>query len=160
MLDQPTPPPPPGPASPASDSSEQPMDPARAEALRSQLRGIALTFLEAMARPDPAEAARSTASERMMARVLRSQIPRLRDVLLSRLSATDPRGIERIIGATATALESILFYAPGVPEPRFRFEWEPNTDGTTGAHLELRPDVRAATVDPILEAVLVERVDG
>lgn len=56
-------------------------------------------------------------------RVLRPWIPKMRDGLLSRLSSADPVALERIMGATATALEAILFYAPGTPQPRYRFEW-------------------------------------
>lgn len=128
VLDSPTPTPPPAGSDPSASPELVPMDPARSAYLQDQLRGILHTLLESMARADPMEAA-STASERMMARVLRSQIPRLRDALSSRLSSTDPRGIERILGATATALEAILYYAPGTPEPRMRFEWITPPDG-------------------------------
>lgn len=51
-------------------------------------------------------------------------IPKLRDTLLAKLSEADPVSIERLVGATATAIESILAQAPGDPLPRFRMDWD------------------------------------
>lgn len=51
-------------------------------------------------------------------RTLRPFLPKLRSVLLSKISEADPVAIERALGAAATAFESILFYAPGDPLPR------------------------------------------
>jgi hypothetical protein len=100
------------------------MDQARAEELRRQLAAIAATLFDAVLRPAE-DASTASASERMMMRVLRPWIPKLRDACLSRLSNADPVTLERLVGATATALESILYYAPGTPLPRARFDWTP-----------------------------------
>lgn len=115
------------PASPASES----FDPERATELKRQLNGIALALLDSVMRePGDSTAGRpTTAKEKMLARVLRSALPSLRDALLARLSEADPAGLERLIGASASALESILYYAPGEPQPRFRFDWQQGPDG-------------------------------
>lgn len=52
---------------------------------------------------------------------LRPSLPKLRAVLLGRLSETDPAAIERLLGAVSTAIESVLYHAPGDPLPRYRF---------------------------------------
>jgi hypothetical protein len=113
------------------------MDPARAAELRRQLSAIAATLFDAVLAPaktsDPSTG-QASPSERMMMRVLRPWIPKLRDALLSKLSEADPVNLEVLVGATATALESILYYAPGDALPRFRFEWR--IDEATG-----RPDL-------------------
>lgn len=57
---------------------------------------------------------------------LRPSLPKLRAVLLSKLSEADPVGIERLMGATSTAIEGILYHAPGEPLPRCRFDWTPD----------------------------------
>lgn len=62
-------------------------------------------------------------------------MPRLRDALLSRLSSADPESLEAIIGACATALESILYYAPGPARPRYAFTWTTEPDGSSGVRL-------------------------
>jgi hypothetical protein len=119
------------PASPASASS----DPARADEIRRQLRGLALALFAWTAQPpDPAA---STASERMLARVLAPLLPRLRDALLARLSSADPAALEAIVGASASALESMLYYAPGEPLPRYAFRW--TTDAEGAPRVELVP---------------------
>lgn len=56
---------------------------------------------------------------------LRPSLPKLRNVLLAKLSEADPAGIERLMGATSTAIEGILYHAPGEPLPRMRFAWTP-----------------------------------
>jgi hypothetical protein len=45
---------------------------------------------------------------------------------LSKLSEANPAGIEAVLGAVATAIESILYYAPGDPLPRRRFDFAPD----------------------------------
>lgn len=55
---------------------------------------------------------------------LRPWIPKLRDTLLAKLSEADPVSVERILGATSTAIESILAQAPGDPLPRYRIDWD------------------------------------
>lgn len=66
--------------------------------------------------------------------MLRPMVPKIRSLLLSKLSSADPAKIEALMGATATALESILYQAPGEPLPRLRFEW------TAAGELVLVPD--------------------
>ncbi len=107
------------------------MDPARAEALRRQLSAIAATLLDAVLAGLEAPSTGS-ASEQVLTRAIRPFLPRLRSAFLSRLSDADPVTLERLMSATATAIESILYYAPGEPLPRFVFSW-------TDAGLELRP---------------------
>jgi len=71
-------------------------------------------------------------------RVLRPWVPSLRNALLHKLSEANPVTLEVLVGATATALESILFYAPGTALPRFRFDWVPDPE-TGRPKLELVP---------------------
>lgn len=68
-------------------------------------------------------------------------LPKLRDALLARLSNADPAALEAMIGASASALESILYYAPGEPRPRYMFRWATNPDGTP--RVELAPAAEA-----------------
>ena len=72
-------------------------------------------------------------------RAMKPWIPKLRDTLLAKLSEADPVTVERMIGATATAIESILAQAPGEPLPRFRMDWDP-----ANGHLVLIPLEEAA----------------
>lgn len=74
-------------------------------------------------------------------RAIKPWIPNLRNALLSRLSSADPATLEVLVGATATALESILYYAPGEPLPRMRFDW------TADGKLRLAPVTPAVAVD-------------
>jgi hypothetical protein len=46
--------------------------------------------------------------------------------MIERLSTADPALIERVAGATADLLESVIAYAPGDPLPRMRWD----TDAT------------------------------
>jgi hypothetical protein len=105
--------------SPALQSSR---DPERAAEIRRQLRGLALAMFSWTARPP--DLAASTATERLLAAAMRPLLPKLRDALLSRLDSTDPAALEAIVGATAAALESILYYAPGDPLPRYAWTFE------------------------------------
>lgn len=66
----------------------------------------------------------SSAGDRLMMMALKPWIPKLRAVLLAKLSEADPTSVERLMGATATALESILAQAPGAPLPRYRIDWD------------------------------------
>jgi len=59
---------------------------------------------------------------------MRPWLPKLRDALLRRLDDADPAALEAMIGASATALESMLFYAPGEPLPRY--VWRFAADGS------------------------------
>lgn len=128
-MQSPDPTPAPSPASPDSGS----FDPARADEIRRQLRALTLTLFAWTARePDPE---RSTASERMLSRVIRPLLPRLRDALLLRLSSADPAALEAVIGASATALESILYWSPGTPLERFRFRMTTGPDGAPAVEL-------------------------
>lgn len=133
----PTTTPTPAPASPASPS---PAD-ERADHLKAQLRGLALVLFSWTAR-DP-DLDHSTVSERLLARAIRPWLPKLRDALLSRLEATDAASLEAMIGATATALESMIYYAPGDPMPRYA--WHFRDDGA----VELVP---AAELAPAADA--------
>lgn len=56
--------------------------------------------------------------------VLRPWIPKLRDILLSKLSDMDPASLERTMGAAALAMEALIAQAPGAPLPRFRADWD------------------------------------
>jgi hypothetical protein len=75
----------------------------------------------------------------MMMKVLRPWIPKLRDTLLSKLSETDPVSVERMMGATALAIDSILAQAPGDPLPRYRMDWDPTDGHLVLVPLELEP---------------------
>lgn len=72
------------------------------------------------------------ATERLMMAAVRPWLPKLRDVLLSRLSAADPVGLEHLMSATSSALGDVIAQAPGVPEPPYVF-------GRTATGYELRP---------------------
>lgn len=64
-------------------------------------------------------------AERLMFRALRPFLPKLRAMFLAKLSTSDPVGLERLMGATATTLETIMGQAPGEPMPRWTWEWLP-----------------------------------
>lgn len=66
----------------------------------------------------------SSVQDRMLMGALKPWIPKLRDTLLAKLSEADPVSMERILGATSTAIESILAQAPGDPLPRYRIDWD------------------------------------
>lgn len=116
-----------------------PPDPERVAAIRSQVAAVAQALFDALTDPAALQASMAERSPgaRMMARVLRSQLPTLRREVLLRVSDVDGRGLEAMMGAVATALEATLYYAPGTPLPRFRFDWT-MVDGR--AHVELVPD--------------------
>lgn len=105
-----------------STGSRSDLDPERATWMRYQLRGLALALFSWTAREPDLD--HSTATERLLARALRPMLPKLRDALLNRLDSTDPAALEAIVGATATALESMLYYAPGDPLPRYAWRFE------------------------------------
>lgn len=66
-----------------------------------------------------------TRSERMLYRALRPFLPKLRALFLDKLSLSNPAALERVMGATSTAIESILEQAPGDPLPRWAWQWLP-----------------------------------
>jgi hypothetical protein len=123
-----------------------PLDPERVEVIKRQVAAVAAALFDALTDSqalDQSMAGRSPGA-RMMARVLRSQLPTMRREILSRLSEVDGRGLEAMIGAVATALEATLYYAPGTALPRFRFEWSTAADGRP--HVELVPDETVPSV--------------
>jgi hypothetical protein len=62
--------------------------------------------------------------DRAVLTVLRPWMPKLREVLLSKLSEADPASLEVNAGAIALAIESVLAQAPGEPLPRHRMDWD------------------------------------
>lgn len=115
-------------------------DPARTAAMRSQLAAVVATMFDAITAPgalDSSMADRSPGS-RMMARVLRSQLPTLRREISARVSEVDGYALEVMMGAVATAIESTIYYAPGEPAPRHHFVW--TTDDQGRPHVDLAPD--------------------
>lgn len=114
----------------------QAIDPERAAYLTRTMVAVAAALvgqmLDDLARPSTDSP--SSLTDRMMMGALRPWIPKLRDTLLAKLSEADPVMVERMLGATATALESILSQAPGEPLPRFLMDWDP-ADG----HMVLIP---------------------
>lgn len=101
------------------------MDPERAAFLRRTMAALVGAVVARMLGDlDPGST--GTASERMMLRVLTPWLPKLRDGVLSRLSEADPVELERWMGATAWALDSILDQAPGDPLPRCAISWTPD----------------------------------
>lgn len=63
-------------------------------------------------------------TDQLMLKVLRPWMPKLRDVLLSKLSELDPASLERTMGAIAWSIDSLLEQAPGAPLPRYRADWD------------------------------------
>lgn len=104
------------------------MDPARAEYLRRTVAGLVSAAVAQMTAepPDGSTDSSSSMAERLMMRAISPWIPRLRDMILSRVSSADPADLERWMGAGASALESILWQAPGEPLERFRIEFGPD----------------------------------
>jgi hypothetical protein len=116
------------------------MDPARAAYLTKAITAIASSLigqmLDDLAQPSTES---PSISDQLLTRAIRPWIPKLRDSLLSKLSEADPITVERMMGATATAIESLLAQAPGAPLARYRMEWD-MADG----HLVLMPLGEAA----------------
>lgn len=102
------------------------MDPERGRYLREVTVAVATRLVGQMLEDlaAPSTGSPSSAADRLMIKVIQPWIPKLRDTLLSKLSEADPVSVERIIGATATAIESILAQAPGTPLPRYRIDWD------------------------------------
>jgi len=100
------------------------MDPARAAELRRLMTSLVTSALDRVLRDLAAGASTASFSERALLAALRPLLPQFRAVLLSKLSEANPAGIEQLMGATATAIESILYHAPGDPLPRQRFDWD------------------------------------
>jgi hypothetical protein len=108
------------------DTTTPSMDPERAAALRRQMIGLATSIIDRALADVAAAPSTASVSERLLLAALRPQLPKLRLVLLSKLSEANPAGIEAVLGAVATAIESILYYAPGDPLPRRRFDFTPD----------------------------------
>ncbi len=125
--------------------NEQPltMDPQRADELRRQITAIATAVLDAITSAPSTATSTDSAQDRMLAKALRPLLPRIRSALLSKISASNPVTLEVLAGATATAIESILYWSPGAPLPRYRFDWRP--DGS----IELVPDVPAPDAEAV-----------
>ena len=104
------------------------MDEARAAYLRAAATAIATRLvgqmLDELAAPSTDSA---SLQDRLMLRALMPWLPKLRAVLLSKLSEVDAVSLERSVGAIALAIESVLAQAPGTPLPRYRVDWD--TDG-------------------------------
>lgn len=97
----------------------------RAAYLRRAVDAIARALLAQMARELAAPSTDSASlADRAMLRMLTPWVPKLQAVLLSKLSETDPASLERIAGATADAIESVIAQAPGDPLPRYRMTWD------------------------------------
>lgn len=103
------------------------MSPDRAEYLRGTMVAVATRLVSQMLDDlaAPSTATPQSLPDRLMTSALKPWIPKLRDTLLLKLSEADPVSIERLMGATALALESIIAQAPGTPLPRFRVDWGP-----------------------------------
>lgn len=56
-------------------------------------------------------------------KAIRPWLPSLRDSLLKRLADVDPAALEAMIGASAYALESMIYHAPGTPLPRYAWRF-------------------------------------
>lgn len=99
-----------------------PNEPERAAYLRQYLAAIATRGIDAMVADLSAPSTdSSSAADRLMMAALRPWIPKLRGLLLARLSEADPASLERVMGAVSAAIEGLLYHAPGDPEPRYRF---------------------------------------
>jgi hypothetical protein len=100
-----------------------PMDPARAAELQRQMTAITTALIDRVLADIAAGQSTGSVSERLLMAALRPYLPKLRAVLLSKLSEADPAGVERLLGATSTAIEGILYHAPGEALPRMQFGW-------------------------------------
>lgn len=107
------------------ETADPAMSPERAAALRGQLTGVATALLDAVLAGLEGPSTGSL-QERAVTSAIRPFLPSLRSAFLNRLSEADPVLLERLMGATSTAIESILFYAPGDPQPRWVFDWTPD----------------------------------
>lgn len=109
-------------------ATTEPMTPERAAYLRRTATGAAAGLLRMMLADLASPGSTDTLSmqERMMLGALRPWLPKVERTITDRLSAADPALIERIAGATADLLESVIAYAPGDPLPRMRWEQAPD----------------------------------
>lgn len=104
-------------------STTPPAQPEREAEIRRQLTGIATALLDAVLLNQEASTEPGSLNERLATQAMRKFLPTIRGMFLGRLSKADPVTLERLMGATSTAIESILYYAPGEPLPRFVLEW-------------------------------------
>lgn len=77
--------------------------------------------------------------DRAMTMALRPWMPKLRGMFLGKLSETDPAGLERLLGAVSTTIETILRDAPGEPLDRWTYEWLPGEAAPHLVPLDTRP---------------------
>lgn len=108
-----------------SENVPSTMDPERARYLTAATVAVATRLVGQMLDELSAPSTDSQRSlpDQLMTRALKPWMPKLRDTLLSKLSEADPVMVERVLGATSTAIESILVQAPGEPLPRYRIDW-------------------------------------
>lgn len=110
------------------------MTPERQDYIRRAILAVSTTLVDMMLTDLAAPSTDSlSTSERLMVGTMRPFLPRLRAAFLGKLSESDPASLERLMGATATALEQILAQAPGEPLPRWAWVWN-------GTAYELVPD--------------------
>jgi len=101
------------------------IDPERADYLRRTMLAVASRLLEQMLTEIGAGSTDGGSfTDRAMVRVLTPWLPKLRALFLAKLSEAEPESIERVMGAFATAIESILAQAPGAPLPRHYVDWD------------------------------------
>lgn len=105
------------------DPSTTPPQPEREAEIRRQLTGIATALLDAVLVNQEASTEPGSLNERLATQAMRRFLPTIRGMFLARLSKADPATLERLMGATSTAIESILYYAPGDPLPRYLLDW-------------------------------------
>lgn len=107
-----------------SDQQLVTSEPERAAFLRRTIVGTAGVLLSAaLADMAAGPSTGSSLQDRLAYQALRPWLPKLEAVLLSKLSEADPAALERIAGAIAWAIESVLEQAPGEPEPRYAIVW-------------------------------------
>lgn len=100
--------------------------PERAQYLRGAMTAIAARLVGQMLEElaDPSTGSPSSVTDRLMMKAVQPWIPKLRDVLLSKLSELEPVSLERTMGAVAMSIEALLAQAPGDPLPRYRADWD------------------------------------
>jgi hypothetical protein len=129
---------------PPPELAEPAMSPERAAYLMRALTTLATVLIDSMVADLVAGSPGSTdgeasLSDRLMIRTLRPFLPKLRATFLDKLSGSDPAGIERLMGATSSTIETILGQAPGEPMPRFTWQWLPGEPRPTLVPFDPRP---------------------
>jgi hypothetical protein len=96
----------------------------RADWIRAQLLGITgVTLNHVLAELAGASTEGLSLQERMLSGAMRPWLPKVRELVLSKLSASDGRQLELIAGALAQGIDDTLAAAPGDPLPRHRPVW-------------------------------------